>query len=254
MYKNPLNNGDVSDYNSLKKQRDYGAIINKYENIKLKTKPNELQKYYQYLTYQQPILNELNYVAERMRNEDIKTKTDDYSFIEDLKIKREGLMKTNSAIEKDISKDTLFDKSSEIKNDDKTPVIESQLEMEKPIIINNKIKNELITQAKAEMFGDDEFSNLGGLFDDILNNNNKKEEKFELSREGDKEIEKMNKKKKEEEQKEIEKMNKKKKEEEQKEEEKAANKAFKEAERAAKKAKKNRKKKEGRQAKKKNQI
>ncbi len=46
MYKNPINNGDVSDYNSLKKQRDNGAIIKKYESIKLKTKPNELQKYF----------------------------------------------------------------------------------------------------------------------------------------------------------------------------------------------------------------
>jgi hypothetical protein len=219
MYKNPLNNGDVSDYNSLKKQRNYGAIIKKYENEKLKTKPNELQKYYQYLTYQQPILDELNYVAERMRNEDIKTKTDDYNFIEDLKIKREGLMKKNSESEKDIARDTLFDKSSEIKNDDKTPAIntdvELEYEMEKPII-NNKIKNELIAQLNED---------LG--FNEVLNNNNKKEI-FELSREGDKERERMNKKKEEE--------------------------AQKEAERAAKKAERNRKKKEGRQAKKKNQI
>ena len=212
MYKNPLNNGDVSDYNSLKKQRNYGAIIKKYENEKLKTKPNELQKYYQYLTYQQPILDELNYVAERMRNEDIKTKTDDYNFIEDLKIKREGLMKKNSESEKDIARDSLFDKSSEIKNDDKTPAINTDVELEyekRDIpIIDNKIKNELIAQAKED---------LG--FNEVLNNNNKKEI-FELSREGDKEIERMNKKKEEE---------------AQKEEEKAANKAFKEAERAAKK-------------------
>jgi len=212
MYKNPLNNGDVSDYNSLKKQRNYGAIIKKYENEKLKTKPNELQKYYQYLTYQQPILDELNYVAERMRNEDIKTKNDDYNFIEDLKIKREGLMKKNSESEKDIARDSLFDKSSEIKNDDKTPAINTDVELEyekRDIpIIDNKIKNELIAQAKED---------LG--FNEVLNNNNKKEI-FELSREGDKEIERMNKKKEEE---------------AQKEEEKAANKAFKEAERAAKK-------------------
>ena len=223
MYKNPLNNGDISDYNSLKKQRNYGAIIKKYENEKLKTKPNELQKYYQYLTYQQPILDELNYVAERMRNEDIKTKTDDYNFIEDLKIKREGLMKKNSESEKDILRDSLFDKSSEIKNDDKTPAIntdvELEYEMEKPIK-DNKIKNELIAQAKED---------LG--FNEVLNDNNKKEI-FELSREGDKEIERMNKKKEEE----------------------ALNKAFKEAEREAKKAAKNRKKKEGRQAKKKTKF
>jgi len=247
MYKNPLNNGVVSDYNSLKKQRDNGAIIKKYESIKLKTKPNELQKYYQYLTYQQPILDELNYVSERMRSEDIKTKTDDYNFIEDLKIKREKQMKENSTKEKDILKDTLFDKSSEIKKDDPTPTIESQVELETPLIINNKIKNELIAQAKAEMFGDDdEFSNLSGLFDDVLNNNNKKEEKFELSRKEDKEIERMNKEKEKEAAKAAEKAK--------KEADKAADKEEKEKAKAEKKAAKNRKKKEGRQAKKKNQI
>jgi hypothetical protein len=246
MYKNPINNGVVSDYNSLKKQRDNGAIIKKYESIKLKTKPNELQKYYQYLTYQQPILDELNYVSERMRSEDIKTKTDDYNFIEDLKIKREKQMKENSTKEKDILKDTLFDKSSEIKQNDPTPTIETQVELETPLIINNKIKNELIAQAKADMFGDDEFSNLGSLFDDDLNNNNKKEDKFELSRKEDKEIERMNKEKEKEAAKAAEKAK--------KEADKAADKAEKEAAKAEKKAAKNRKKKEGRQAKKKNQI
>ncbi len=169
MYKNPINNGDVSDYNSLKKQRDNGAIIKKYESIKLKTKPNELQKYYQYLTYQQPILDELNYVAERMRSEDIKTKTDDYNFIEDLKIKREKQMKENSTIEKDISKDTLFDTSSEIKQDDPTPIINTDVEME---IINQPVN---ITQAIVDIFGDDEFN--FSIADTLLINN----EKFELT-------------------------------------------------------------------------
>jgi hypothetical protein len=144
MYKNPLNNGKLSDNNSLKKQRDYGSIIKKYENIKLETKPTELQKYYQYLTYQQPILDELNYVAERMRNEDIKTKTDDYNFIEDLKIKRENQMKENSQREESIKKnrDSLFDYSSTVKQDDMTPVINTdiEMEMETPIIKQQQIK------------------------------------------------------------------------------------------------------------------
>ena len=50
MYKNPLKSVNISDNNSLKKQRDYGKIVKKYETVKLKTEPNELQKYYQYLT------------------------------------------------------------------------------------------------------------------------------------------------------------------------------------------------------------
>jgi DNA/RNA endonuclease G (NUC1) len=95
MYKNPLNNGDISDYNSLKKQRNPSQIINKYKK-KLPTEPTELQKYYQYMTYQKPILDEANYVAERMRTEDINKEKSDFNFIEDLKIKREEEMKKKS--------------------------------------------------------------------------------------------------------------------------------------------------------------
>jgi hypothetical protein len=134
MYKNPLNNGDISDYNSLKKQRDYGSKVKKYQSIKLKTEPTELQKYYQYQTYQQPILDELNYVAERMRTEYIQKKTEDYNFIEGLKIKREGLMKETSKKEgEDIAREELFDKSSLIKNEDMTSAINTDIEMVYPI-------------------------------------------------------------------------------------------------------------------------
>ena len=151
MYKNPLNNGKISDYNSLKNQRDNGAIVKKYENKKLETKPTELQKYYQYLTYQQPILDELNYVAERMRTEDIKTKNDDYNFIEDLKIKREKQMAEDAKQEEGIRENrvSLFDYSSTIKQDDMTPVINTDVEMETPIIIEQQ-------QAKIDLFGDND--------------------------------------------------------------------------------------------------
>ena len=214
MYKNPLNNGDISDYNSLKKQRNYGKTIKKYQSIKLKTEPTELQKYYQYQTYQQPILNELNYVAERMRTEDIKKKTDDYNFIEELKIKREGLMNETSKKEEKVGMETLFDKSSLIKNDDMTPVINTDVEMEYPKI-DKEMKNELIAQAKADLGFDDEF-NMS-----IADTTPIKEEKFQLSREGDKE-EKFE--------------------------------LSREGDKEAKKAEKNRKKKEGRKEKKKSQI
>lgn len=128
MYRNPLNNGDISDYNSLKKQRDYGAIVKKYQSRKLKTEPNELQKYYQYMTYQQPILDELNYVAERIKNENIQKKKEDFNFIEDLKIKREQEMKEKSKNENNIRND-LFDYSSTLKNDDMTPTINTDIEL-----------------------------------------------------------------------------------------------------------------------------
>lgn len=132
MFKNPLNNGDISDYNSLKKQQDYGAIIKKYQSRKLKTQPNELQKYYQYMTYQQPILDELNYVAERIKNENIQKKKDDFNFIEDLKIKREQKMKEQAVKEKDINnniRNDLFDYNSTIKYDDMTPTINTDIEL-----------------------------------------------------------------------------------------------------------------------------
>jgi hypothetical protein len=184
MYKNPLNNGDLSDYNSLKKQRDYGSIIKKYENKKLQTEPTELQKYYQYLTYQQPILDELNYVAERMRNEDIKTKNDDYNFIEDLKIKREKQMKENSQREEDIKKnrETIFDYASTVKQDDMTAVINTDVEMEYPTEPQPEpqiIKNTPITQSLMNgLFGEgDEDFNMSNA--DTLPI---KEEKFELSK------------------------------------------------------------------------
>jgi hypothetical protein len=153
MYKNPLNNGDISDNNSLKKQRDYGKRIKKYESIKLKTEPTELQKYYQYQTYQQPILDELNYVAERMKKEDIKKKTEDYKFIEELKIKREGLMKETSKKEgEDIAREELFDKSSLIKNEDMTPAINTDIEMVYP----KEPTKEQINIIRNEMFDNQE--------------------------------------------------------------------------------------------------
>ena len=139
MYRNPLNNGDISDYNLLKKQRDYKPMIDKYKK-KLPTEPTELQKYYQYMTYQQPILDEANYVAERMRTEDINKQKDDFNFIEDLKIKREEEMKKKSQLEKDMNNDIrtdLFDYASTVKYDDLTPTINTDIEMTNDLFDDN---------------------------------------------------------------------------------------------------------------------
>ena len=186
MYKNPLNNGDISDYNSLKKQSNNGVKVKKYQSKKLETKPTELQKYYQYQTYQQPILNELNYVAERMRTEDIKKKTEDYEFIEKLKKEGEGLMKETSKKEgEDIAREELFDISSTEKNDDITPIINTDVEMEyptepqpQPIIISNTPEKQALM---SDLFGEGD-SVLNDLFS-IADTEPIKEEKFELSRE-----------------------------------------------------------------------
>ena len=131
MYRNPLNNGDLSDYNSLKNQRDYGARIKKYEKIKLETKPNELQKYYQYLTYQQPILDELNYVAERMRSENINKQKEDFNIIKDIHKEKETKLKDIANTEKDLTpelKNELFDEPQVIM--DLMPTINTDLELE----------------------------------------------------------------------------------------------------------------------------
>ena len=185
MYKNPLNNGDISDYNSLKKQRDYGKTIKKYQSVKLKTEPTELQKYYQYQTYQQPILDELNYVAERMRTEDIKKKTEDFEFTEKLKIKKEGLMKETSKKEEKAGMEDLFDKSSLVKNDDMTPIINTDVEMEyptepqpEPKIISNTPQ---IQTFMNDLFGEGD-SVLNDIFS-IADTAPIREEKFELSKE-----------------------------------------------------------------------
>lgn len=186
MYKNPLNNGDISDYNSLKKQANNGSKVKKYQSVKLQTKPTELQKYYQYQTYQQPILDELNYVAERMRTEDIKKKTEEYDFIEGLKIKKEGLMKDLSKEEgKDIAREELFDVSSTEKNDDMTPIINTDVEMEYPtepqpqqITISNTPQ---IKTLMSDLFGDGD-SVLNDIFS-IADTEPIKEQKFELSKE-----------------------------------------------------------------------
>lgn len=131
MYKNPLNNGDLSDYNSLKKQRDNGARVKKYEKIKLQTQPTELQKYYQYLTYQQPILDDLNYIAERMRNENINKQKEDFNTLKDIHKEEETKLKDIANTEKDLTpelKQELFDEPQVIM--DLMPTINSELELE----------------------------------------------------------------------------------------------------------------------------
>lgn len=151
---------DVSDYNPLKNQRDYSKIIKKYESRKLKTEPTELQKYYQYLTYQQPILDELNYVSERMKNEDIRTKTNDFNFLEDLRKKREESMKVNSKKEKDEGIATLFE-PEKIIEPDMTPTIITELELEQEAE-NRPI--DLINIPSSDLFGDEDAGIYGPEF------------------------------------------------------------------------------------------
>jgi hypothetical protein len=142
MYKNPLTDGDFSDYNSLKNQQNYGAITKEYQSRNLKTQPTELQKYYEYLTYQQPTLDEINYIAEKMKTEDIEKQKKDFEFLENLKEQRENKMKEVVNINK--PKNELFYEPEpfNLKMSDLTPYIQTDNELQFDIIDKNFIKKE----------------------------------------------------------------------------------------------------------------
>lgn len=162
MYKNPLNNGDLSDYNSLKKQQDYGAIIKKYERAKKKpSEATELQKYYQYMTYQQPILDEAIYVAERMKNEDIKKQKEDFEFIQKLKNERENQFKNSSKIEKDLTpmlRNELFD--TPIISTDLTPTIVTNVELDNSPTTIEKAASKIQALVKGVKYRAKELPNI----------------------------------------------------------------------------------------------
>ena len=118
-----------------------------------------------------------------MRTEDIKKKTDDYEFTEKLKIKKEGLMKDLSKEEgKDIAREELFDASSTKKNDDLTPIINTDVEMEyptepQPITISNIPEKQALM---SDLFGEGD-SVLNEIFS-IADTEPIREEKFVLKK------------------------------------------------------------------------
>lgn len=165
MYKNPLNNGDLSDYNILKKQQDYGARVKRYERIKKQkaalTEATEIQKYYQYLTYQQPILDEAAYVAEKMKNEDIKKQKEDFEFIQKLKNERDEKFKNTSKIEKDLTpilRNELFD--TPIINTDLTPTILTNVELDNNPTILEKAASKIQALVKGVKYRAKELPNI----------------------------------------------------------------------------------------------
>lgn len=122
----------IKDDNKLIKQEKQSGVslVKKYTSKKLKEKPTNELKYYEYLTYQRPILDEMNYVAERMKTENINKQKSDFEFIEDLKNKREKQMKELAKTEGDIErlKKELFE-GDEITITDDTPTITTELEL-----------------------------------------------------------------------------------------------------------------------------
>ena len=150
MYRNPLYNGDYSEYNSLKNQQNKSIITDKYSSRKLKQGvATEKVKFYEYLTYQQPILDELIYVAERMRNENIQKQKEDFDFIQKLKQEREIRLKKASELQKDNKeiKEELFGEVPMPK--DETPTMTSELEMEIPDDYN-KVMERLISENRKK--------------------------------------------------------------------------------------------------------
>ena len=151
MYRNPLFNGNYSDYNLLKNQQDKSSVTNKYSSRKLKQgEATDKIKFYEYLTYQQPILDELIYVAERMRNENIQKQKEDFNFIQKLKQEREDKLKNLSNLQKDNKeiKDELFGEVPVSK--DETPTITTEMEMEFPDDYN-KVMEDLIKKQNIQL-------------------------------------------------------------------------------------------------------
>jgi len=137
MYKNQLTVGYSTDNNLLKNQRDNTEIIKKYTSRKLKQGvPSETQKYNEYLTYQQPILDELNYIADKSKNNDVEKLKKNYYTLENLRLKKEKEMKDKVDREvkdntvKEMIKKDLFENTTFIKSNDATPGINTNLEME----------------------------------------------------------------------------------------------------------------------------
>lgn len=152
MYKNPLNNGDLSDYNLLKKVKDKSGEIKKYKRKLEQGVPTEQQKYYQYMTYQQPILDELIYIAERMRTEDINKQKEDFEFNEKLKEDREKKLKQFAEKNREEGARELFEilPKDEI---DITPTISTNLEDQ--LYIDLTTNDSLLLQnARNDLFGE----------------------------------------------------------------------------------------------------
>lgn len=151
MYRNPLYNGNYSEFNLLKNQQDKSTVTDKYSSRKLEQGiPTEKIKYYEYLTYQQPILDELIYVAERMRNENIQKQKDDFNFIQKLKQEREIKLKEASNLQKN-NKDIIADLFGEVPiPKDETPTMITETEMEFPDDYN-KVMEELIKKQNVQL-------------------------------------------------------------------------------------------------------
>lgn len=151
MYKNPLYNGDYSDYNLLKNQRDVSSIINKYSSRTLRQgEATEQLKYFEYLTYQQPILDELIYLAERIKNENIQKQKEDYIFIQKMQQERENQFREFAKLQKD-SKEIISDLFGEVPiSKDETPTIKTELEMEFPEDYT-KVMKELIKKKEVKL-------------------------------------------------------------------------------------------------------
>jgi len=139
-------NKDLSDYNYLKNQQDPVKKFNKYKR-QLSKKPNEKQKYYAYLTYEQPILDELNY-NEMMQQKDKQlneVKKDTKIFAEDKAIIEDIKKEANNEIVNSLN-DDLFAGNNTLK----------EVEVNQPILYEkpseyDKIKNELISKGGVQL-------------------------------------------------------------------------------------------------------
>lgn len=152
-----INRKNLSDYSSLKKPNKDEEIVREYTSIKLKTEPTELQNYYEYLTKSQSILDEVNYVADRMKREDLRTLREEYRFLEELKAEREKELLKEKKREEEVKK--LID--------DITPTIQTPLELE---------EKTFSTDLSAKMDEESQFEKRINLFKEAVKEREAKKE------------------------------------------------------------------------------
>lgn len=122
----------ITDYSAPNNQIDKSKEIKKYQR-RLKPEPTEKQKFNEYLTYQQPILDELNYNTEKKRQKKEQRKEEDFIRTEELKDKREeqlkkkALMGKTPEIKQRLQED-LFDVKPVI-NKDPNPTINTNIDL-----------------------------------------------------------------------------------------------------------------------------
>lgn len=169
----------IKDFSTPLIINDNSKIIKKYSSRKLKLEPTDEQKYREYLTYKQPILDEAIYVSLKEKEKSFENEKKIFEFIQNLKNKR-NLEETNKAlIKQDITPtiQTDFDLIKFDKPVDK-PSFKTREEFKSDLLgdlyIDEPVKQDLVVDKKKKKreIGID----IGGLIADEIKNQKKVED------------------------------------------------------------------------------